>query len=139
MADAAKRKTPDPKADEAPSPKTAATRTAATSAAATPTAATSADGPLAAALRGNGSARGLSASIMGIELAVRFSLGSTRLDVATLMDLCDGQVLRMDRAEGDPVEVIVDGTVIAEGALIDDENGMGVRITNIRGADADDA
>lgn len=70
-------------------------------------------------------------SILEIEVEVRFVLGRADLDVGRLMALTDGDVLPMDRGPSDPVDVMVNGTRIAQGELVEGEAGMGVRVTRL--------
>ena len=60
-------------------------------------------------------------------------LGHARVSVGTLMDMAESHVLVMDRAPGDPVDVVVNGTRIAQGELVGEGDGadLGVRITRI--------
>ena len=79
-------------------------------------------------------------SILGIEVEVQFVLGHARVSVGTLMDMAKAHVLVMDRKPGDSVDVMVNGTRIAEGELVGEGDGgdLGVRITRICDGAGDD-
>ena len=96
------------------------------------------EGPLADALNDGPVPRGdpnRGPSILDIAVEVQFVLGHAKVSVGTLMDMAAAHVLRMDRAPGDPVDVVVNGTRVAEGELVGEEDdgdgGLGVRITRI--------
>ena len=108
-----------------------------------PTASTRKDGPLADAVNAASAAAPrprsseASPSILGIEVDVQFVLGHARLSVASLMDLEAAQVVRMDRLVSDPIDVTVNGTLIAQAELVEDDAGLAVRIVRIVGPGRD--
>ena len=98
-------------------------------------------GPLADAFNDGAAPSRRGPSILDIEVEVQFVLGHARVHVGTLMDMAAAHVLVMDRAPGDPVDVVVNGTRVAEGELVGEEGDgeLGVRITRICGGEGDDA
>jgi flagellar motor switch protein FliN len=58
------------------------------------------------------------AAILSIPVTVQVVLGSTSLPVAGLMKLARGAVVSLDQRVGDPVDVVVNGTVIARGEIV---------------------
>lgn len=86
---------------------------------------------LAATAAPAGDDRAAGPSIMNIEVELRFVLGHARLNVGRLMDLADAQVLEIDRGIGDPIDIVANDTLIAEGELVETENGLGVRVLRI--------
>jgi len=74
--------------------------------------------------------------IMNIPVEVQVVLGSTTMSVATLMNLGRGAVITLDKQIGDPVEIIVNGRVVARGEVIvldDDSSRFGVSLTELIG------
>ena len=63
-------------------------------------------------------ARPISSAILSIPVTVQVVLGSTSLPVAGLMKLARGAIVSLDQRVGDPVDVVVNGTVVARGELV---------------------
>lgn len=75
--------------------------------------------------------------IMGIPVDVQVVLGATQMPVATLMKLGRGAVVTLEKEIGEPVDIVVNGRVIARGEVIvleDDPSRFGVSLTEIIGA-----
>jgi flagellar motor switch protein FliN/FliY len=83
--------------------------------------------PLGAALAGGGSLD----KLINVSLEVSVELGRTSVTLAEVMAYDVGSVVELDRAAGAPVDVRVNGTLLAQGevVLIDDE--YAVRITAV--------
>jgi len=80
--------------------------------------------------------RGHSDLIMNIPVEVQVVLGSTTMPVATLMNLGRGAVITLDKQIGDPVDIVVNGRVVARGEVIvleDDSSRFGVSLTEVIG------
>lgn len=75
-------------------------------------------------------------SIMRIPVSVQVFLGSASMPIADLMKLEQGSVVTLDHSVSDPVDVVVNGRVIARGELIaldDDPTKIGVKLIEIVG------
>jgi flagellar motor switch protein FliN len=57
-------------------------------------------------------------AILSIPVTVQVVLGSASLPVAGLMKLARGAIVSLDQRVGDPVDVVVNGTVIARGEIV---------------------
>jgi flagellar motor switch protein FliN/FliY len=57
-------------------------------------------------------------AILSIPVVVQVVLGSTSLPVASLMKLSRGAIVSLDQRVGDPVDIVVNGTVIARGEIV---------------------
>jgi len=57
-------------------------------------------------------------AILSIPVTVQVILGSTRLPVASLMRLARGAVISLDQRVGDPVDIVVNGKVVARGEIV---------------------
>jgi len=79
--------------------------------------------------------------ILRIPVTVQVLLGSATMPVADLMKLGRGAVIPLDHRVGEPVEVVVNGRIVARGAVVvvEDENSrFGVSLTEIVGGAAGD-
>jgi flagellar motor switch protein FliN len=79
--------------------------------------------------------------ILRIPVTVQVLLGSATMPVADLMKLGRGAVIPLDHRVGEPVEVVVNGRIVARGAVVvvEDENSrFGVSLTEIVGGSAGD-
>ncbi len=68
-----------------------------------------------------------------VPLEVSAELGHTQLSVAEILQLAVGSVVELDRTAGAPVDVVVNGALIARGEVVVIEDEYGVRITEIVG------
>jgi flagellar motor switch protein FliN len=57
-------------------------------------------------------------TILSIPVTVQVVLGSTSLPVAGLMKLARGAIVSLDQRVGDPVDIVVNGTVVARGEIV---------------------
>ncbi len=57
-------------------------------------------------------------AILSIPVTVQVVLGSTSMPVASLMKLGRGAVISLDQCVGDPVNVVVNGRVVARGEVV---------------------
>jgi flagellar motor switch protein FliN/FliY len=64
-----------------------------------------------------------------VELAVE--IGRTRMTIGEALALGPGSVVTVGRLAGDPVELLVNGRVIARGEVVAIEEELGLRITEI--------
>jgi flagellar motor switch protein FliN/FliY len=71
---------------------------------------------------------GLLASV-DTELSV--VVGRSRMPIRDLLALDPGSVIELDRRPGDPVEVLVNGTLVARGEVVIVEGEFGVRIVEL--------
>lgn len=69
--------------------------------------------------------------IMGVPLDVSVEIGRTKMSVKNILDVRQGSIVELDRQAGDPVDVIVNGQLIAKGDVVIVDDNFGVRITEI--------
>jgi flagellar motor switch protein FliN/FliY len=69
--------------------------------------------------------------IRSVKVKLSVNLGGAVLTVGDLGALKDGSVLKLDRAAGEPVDVVLEGQVIARGRLVAVDDNFGVVITEI--------
>ena len=73
-------------------------------------------------------------TILKIPVTVQVVLGSTSMPVAGLMKLGRGAVISLDQKIGEPVNVMVNGRVVARGEVVvvdEDSSRFGVSLTEI--------
>jgi flagellar motor switch protein FliN/FliY len=78
-------------------------------------------------------------SVMSIPVTVQIILGGTTMQVSELMKLSRGAIVPLDNRVGEPVDVVVNGRVVARGELVvmdDDNTRFGVSLTEIVGSGA---
>ena len=78
-------------------------------------------------------------AVMRIPVTVQVVLGSTTMPVANLMKLSQGSIVALDSNVGEPVDVVVNGRVVARGELVvmdDDNTRFGISLTEVVGAPA---
>jgi flagellar motor switch protein FliN/FliY len=68
-----------------------------------------------------------------VEMGVTAELGRTRMTVKELLSLTPGSVVELDRTAGSPVDVLVNGTLVARGEVVVIDEEFGVRISEIIG------
>jgi flagellar motor switch protein FliN/FliY len=66
-----------------------------------------------------------------VEMGVTAELGRRRMTVRELLSLTPGTVIELDRAAGSPVDVLVNGTLIARGEVVVIDEEFGIRISEI--------
>lgn len=81
-------------------------------------------------------------SILRIPVNVQVVLGSATMPVANLMKLGRGAVIPLDHRVGEPVDVVVNGRIVARGEVVvveDDNSRFGVSLTEIVGPTGSDS
>src|ERR1700682_3649888 len=69
--------------------------------------------------------------LMDMELPVLVRFGSTRMPLRDLLKLTAGSVIEFGRSPENPVEVLVNGRVVARGTAVMVQGNYGVRISEI--------
>ncbi len=69
--------------------------------------------------------------LMDVELALTLRFGSRRLLLREVLDLNPGSVVDLDRQVQEPVDVLLDGRLVAQGEVVVLEGNYGVRITAV--------
>ncbi|MCB1163491.1 MAG: flagellar motor switch protein FliN [Candidatus Krumholzibacteriia bacterium] len=66
-----------------------------------------------------------------VNLELTVELGRTRMNIGELMELGQGSVIELDKMAGEPVDVRVNGVLLASGEVIVLDDVFGVRITRL--------
>lgn len=69
--------------------------------------------------------------LMDIPLEITVELGRMKMLVKDVVELGTGSIVELDKAAGEPVDVIVNGRLVARGEVVVIEDNFGVRITEI--------
>lgn len=69
--------------------------------------------------------------LRNVEMNVTAELGRSKMTVADLLSLTMGSVVELDRAAGSPIDLLVNGTLIAKGEVVVIDEEFGVRISEI--------
>lgn len=69
--------------------------------------------------------------IMDVPLQVTVELGRTKKLIRDILELSPGSVVELDKLAGEPVDVLVNGKLIAKGEVVVIDENFGVRITDI--------
>lgn len=69
--------------------------------------------------------------VMDIPITLSLELGHTRMSVRDLLQLSQGSVVKLDRHGGDPLDILVNGCLVARGEVVVVNERFGVRITDI--------
>ncbi|WP_126992538.1 flagellar motor switch phosphatase FliY [Thermosipho globiformans] len=70
-------------------------------------------------------------ALLDIPLNVVVELGKTKLTLKQVMELSVGSLIELDKLTGEPVDIIVNGKLIARGEVVVIDENFGVRITEI--------
>lgn len=77
-----------------------------------------------------GNARELD-TIMDIPVKLNVQLGRTRITIKQLLDLTEGSVVELDGLAGDPMDILINGHLVAQGEVVVVDDKYGIRITDI--------
>ena len=69
--------------------------------------------------------------ILDIPLQVTVVLGRTRKEIRDVLSLTPGAIVELDKLADEPVEILINGTLIAHGEVVVINESFGVRINNI--------
>src|SRR5262249_13739116 len=76
-------------------------------------------------------ARGNLDLILDVNVDVTASLGNVRKSIGEILSLTEGQVVDMERGAGEPVDLLVNGRLVARGEVVVADERYGIRITEI--------
>jgi flagellar motor switch protein FliN/FliY len=69
--------------------------------------------------------------ILDIPVQLTVELGRTKLSIRNLLQLAHGSVVELDGLAGEPMDVLVNGTLIAQGEVVVVNDKFGIRLTDI--------
>jgi flagellar motor switch protein FliN/FliY len=69
--------------------------------------------------------------ILDIPVTISMELGRTAINIRNLLQLNQGSVVELDRLAGEPMDVLVNGTLIAHGEVVVVNEKFGIRLTDV--------
>jgi flagellar motor switch protein FliN/FliY len=69
--------------------------------------------------------------VMDIPVTISMEIGRTRISIRNLLQLSQGSVVELDRLAGEPMDVLVNDTLIAHGEVVVVNDKFGIRLTDI--------
>jgi flagellar motor switch protein FliN len=70
-------------------------------------------------------------AILDVPVTISMEIGRTRIAIRNLLQLNQGSVVELDRLAGEPMDVLVNGTLIAQGEVVVVNEKFGLRLTDI--------
>ena len=69
--------------------------------------------------------------ILDVPVTLSLEVGRTRMPIRNLLQLNQGSVVELERAAGEPLDVYVNDTLIAQGEVVVVNDKFGIRLTDI--------
>jgi flagellar motor switch protein FliN/FliY len=69
--------------------------------------------------------------ILDIPVTLSMELGRTKINIRNLLQLNQGSVVELDRLAGEPLDVLVNGTLVAHGEVVVVNERFGIRLTDV--------
>jgi len=69
--------------------------------------------------------------VLDIPVTISMEIGRTRISIRNLLQLSQGSVVELDRLAGEPMDVLVNDTLIAHGEVVVVNDKFGIRLTDV--------
>ena len=69
--------------------------------------------------------------ILDVPVTLSLEVGRTRLPIRSLLQLNQGSVVELERAAGEPLDVFVNGTLVAHGEVVVVNEKFGIRLVDV--------
>ena len=70
-------------------------------------------------------------TILDIPVTISMEVGRSKINIRNLLQLNQGSVVELDRVAGEPLDVLVNGTLIAHGEVVVVNDKFGIRLTDV--------
>jgi flagellar motor switch protein FliN/FliY len=70
-------------------------------------------------------------TILGISVTLSVELGRARMSISELLRLSHGSVVDLNRLAGSPMDILANGTLIAQGEVVVVNDRFGIRLTDV--------
>ncbi|MEI6896447.1 MAG: flagellar motor switch protein FliN [Psychromonas sp.] len=70
-------------------------------------------------------------SILDIPVTISMEVGRSQINIRNLLQLNQGSVVELERIAGEPLDVLVNGTLIAHGEVVVVNDKFGIRLTDV--------
>jgi flagellar motor switch protein FliN len=69
--------------------------------------------------------------ILDVPVNISMEIGRTRISIRNLLQLNQGSVVELDRLAGEPLDVLINGTLFAHGEVVVVNDKFGIRLTDV--------
>jgi len=69
--------------------------------------------------------------IMDVNVTLAIEVGRTRMSIQDLLKLSQGAIIELDRMAGEPLDVLVNGTLVARGEIVVVKEKFGIMLTEV--------
>lgn len=69
--------------------------------------------------------------LMDVPVTISMEIGRTSINIRSLLQLNQGSIIELDRLAGEPLDVLVNGTLIARGEVVVVNEKFGIRLTDV--------
>lgn len=69
--------------------------------------------------------------LLDVPLSMSLEVGRSKLSIRDLLQLNQGSVVELDRGAGEPLDVMVNGTLVAHGEVVVVNEKFGIRLTDV--------
>ncbi|PCH62070.1 MAG: flagellar motor switch protein FliN [Gammaproteobacteria bacterium] len=69
--------------------------------------------------------------VLDIPVTISMEIGRTKINIRNLLQLSQGSVVELDRLAGEPMDVLVNETLIAHGEVVVVNDKFGIRLTDV--------
>lgn len=70
-------------------------------------------------------------TILDIPVTISMEVGRSSISIRNLLQLNQGSVVELDRVAGEPLDVMINGTLIAHGEVVVVNDKFGIRLTDV--------
>jgi flagellar motor switch protein FliN/FliY len=70
-------------------------------------------------------------ALLDIPVTMSLEVGRSRVSIRNLLQLNQGSVIELERASGEPLDVFVNGTLVAHGEVVVVNEKFGIRLTDV--------
>ena len=70
-------------------------------------------------------------TLSDLPVEVTAELGKTKMTLRDLLEVAEGSIIELDRLAGEPLDLKVGGSVVAQGEVVAIDQNYGLRITNV--------
>lgn len=81
--------------------------------------------------QGSGGASNDIDMILDIPVQLTVELGRTKISIKNLLQLSQGSVVELNAMAGDPLDILVNGTLVAQGEAVMVDDKLGIRLTDV--------
>jgi len=74
-------------------------------------------------------------ALAGVQMEVTIEVGRTSLPIGQLLQLQPGQIVELDREVGSPLDMFINGTLLARGEIVVVDDQFGFRVTSVVATD----